>query len=59
MCLATAYKSSKISEPVLQEIAHVRIKGNKVELESLFGDNKVIEGKIAEIDFMTSKIIIE
>ena len=59
MCLATAYKSSQISEPVLQEITHVRIKGNKVELESLFGDNKVIEGKIAEIDFITAKIIIE
>ena len=59
MCLATAYKRSQPDLPLLQEIAHVHIKGDNVELESLFGDNKVIKGRLAEIDFTASKIIID
>jgi predicted RNA-binding protein len=59
MCLATAYRGGESDQPIMQEIAHVRIDGDRVELESLFGDNKVIQGKITEIDFMSSKLIVE
>ncbi len=59
MCLAAAYHSVESDQPVLQEIAHVRINGNRVELETLFGDRKVLQGEIREIDFVNSKLIIE
>jgi len=59
MCLAAAYQSRESDQPILQEIAHVRIDGNRVELETLFGDRKVLQGKIHEIDFVNSKLIIE
>lgn len=59
MCLAAAYQSVEGDQPVLQKIAHVRINGNRVELETLFGDRKVLQGKIREIDFVNSKLIIE
>ena len=59
MCLAAAYQSMESDQPVLQEIAHVRIDGNELELETLFGDRKVLQGRIHEIDFMNSKLIIE
>ena len=59
MCLAAAYQSRENDQPILQEIAHVRIDGNRVELETLFGDRKVLQGKIHEIDFVNSKLIIE
>lgn len=59
MCLAAAYQSTESDQPILQEIAHVRIDGNEVELETLFGDRKVLQGRIHEIDFMNSKLIIE
>ena len=59
MCLAAAYQSVEGDQPILQEIAHVRIDGNRVELETLFGDRKVLQGKIHEIDFVSSKLIIE
>jgi len=59
MCLAAAYQSRENDQPILQEIAHVRIDGNRVELETIFGDRKVLQGKIHEIDFMNSKLIIE
>ncbi len=59
MCLAAAYRSTESDQPILQEIAHVRIDGNELELETLFGDRKVLQGRIHEIDFMNSKLIIE
>jgi predicted RNA-binding protein len=59
MCLAAAYQSTESDQPILQEIAHVRINGNELELETLFGDKKVLQGRINEIDFMNSKLIIE
>ena len=59
MCLAAAYQSVEGDQPVLQKIAHVRINGNRVELETLFGDRKVLQGKIREIDFVNSKLIVE
>ena len=59
MCLAAAYRSMESDQPILQEIAHVRIDGNELELETLFGDRKVLQGRIHEIDFMNSKLIIE
>lgn len=59
MCLAAAYQSVEGDQPVLQKIAHVRINGNRVELETLFGDREVLQGEIREIDFVNSKLIIE
>lgn len=59
MCLAAAYRGTESDQPILQEIAHVRIDGNRVELETLFGERQVLQGKIHEIDFMNSKLIIE
>ena len=59
MCLAAAYQSVEDDRPVLQKIAHVRINGNRVELETLLGDKEVLQGKINEIDFVNSKLIIE
>ncbi|MDY6892410.1 MAG: CooT family nickel-binding protein [Chloroflexota bacterium] len=59
MCLAAAYQGVESDGAIMQEVAHVRIDGMRVELETLFGDSKVVEGRIREIDFMNSKIFIE
>ena len=37
----------------------MRINGNKVELETLFGEEKVVPGRVIEIDFTASKILVE
>jgi len=58
MCLAKAYLSKSGDEPVLQDIAHIRMRDDCVELETLFGEEKVIPGRVVEIDFATSKILI-
>ena len=46
-------------EPILQDIACVRFNGDSVEMETLFGEGKVIPGRLLEVDFSTSEIILE
>jgi len=57
--LAKAYLNKWGDEPVLQDIAYMRLQDNRVELETLFGEGKVILGRVIEIDFSTSKILLE
>ena len=59
MCLATAYLNKGSEEPILRDIAHMRFDGDSVEMETLFGEEQVILGRVLEIDFSTSKIILD
>ena len=59
MCLAKAFINNSSKQPILEDIAHVRVEGDRVELETLFGEEKVISGSLVEIDFSTSKILLE
>jgi predicted RNA-binding protein len=58
MCLAKAYLNKSADDPVLQDIARMRLHDNHVELETLFGEERIISGKVVEIDFSTSKIVL-
>lgn len=58
MCLAAAYLNEGSKEPILRDIAHMRFKGDNVEMETLLGEEKVIPGRVLEVDFFTSKIIL-
>ena len=57
MCLARAYLQSE--ELILEDIAKLSIDGNKVNLRTLFGEEKEIEGYLKEVDFQGARIIIE
>ena len=59
MCLAKAYLSKSDDNPVLQDIAHMRLRDDCVELETLFGEERVISGRVVEIDFSTSRILLD
>ena len=59
MCLAKAFLNKQDNEPILQDIAYIRLHDNQVEMETLFGQGKVVPGRIIEIDFAASKILIE
>lgn len=59
MCLAKAYLNKWGEEPVLQDIAHMRLRGERVELETLLGEEKVISGRVVEVDFATSRILLD
>jgi len=58
VCLAKAYLNKWGDEPVLQDIAHMRLCDGRVELETLLGEERVIPGKLVEVDFATSKILL-
>jgi len=58
MCLATAYVNGENDEPILQDIAHMRIDGKLVRLETLFGQEEVVTGRVLEVDFSKSKITV-
>ena len=59
MCLAKVFVNNWSEQAVLQDIAHMRVNGDRVELETLFGEEKVISGNLVEIDFSTSKILLK
>ena len=58
MCLAKAYLNKWGDKPLVQDIARMRLHDDRVELETLFGEEKVIPGRVVEIDFSTSKILL-
>jgi predicted RNA-binding protein len=59
MCLAKAFIDNSSKQPILEDIARLRVQGDRVELETLFGQEKIIPGRVVEIDFSTSKILLE
>ena len=58
MCLAKAYLNKWNDEPVLNDIAHIRLCKGRVEFETLLGEEKVITGEVVEVDFTASKILL-
>jgi len=59
MCLAAAYLSKGSDEPILSDIAYMRLDGECVEMETLFGEERAIPARVLEVDFSASKIILE
>lgn len=59
MCLAKAFINNSSKQPILEDIARLRVEGDRVELETLFGEGKMIPGRVVEIDFSTSRILLD
>ena len=60
MCLAKAYAGEGEKESlILEDVASVRIEGNKLLLRNLFGEQKEVDGLIREINFQNSRLTLE
>jgi predicted RNA-binding protein len=59
MCLAKAYIKKLSDEPILQDIAYMQLNDNQVKLKTFFGEGKVISGRLLEVDFATSSILLD
>ena len=59
MCLATAYTGREGNETVLTDIARIQFDGEHITMETLMGEEKVISGRVLEIDFARSKVILD
>ena len=59
MCLAKIFLNTQGNKPIWQDIARLRIQGDQTEIETLSGQTRIIPGKVIEVDFMSSSIILE
>jgi len=59
MCMAKLYEAKEGDKPVLEDIARMTIADRRVEVETLFGEKKVFQGKVRQIDFLKSQIQLE
>ena len=59
MCLAKVYQDARSDKPILENIAYMKLHDDHVELETLFGGKEVIGGKVVELDFVNSRVIME
>jgi len=60
MCESTAYiKRGDKEELVLEDVAHVLPKGEKLILSGILGNRVEVQAEIVEIDLMAHKIILQ
>ena len=61
MCLSNAYVDQKKQENLLlQEVMRVSVDGEDIQIQTLLGESKRMEGYyIRQVDFMDNYIILE
>jgi len=59
MCMAKLYEAKEGDKPILEDIARLIIADRQVEVETLFGERRVFQGKVRQIDFLKSQIQLE
>ena len=59
MCLAKVYGATKEDKPMLEDIAYMIIESDRVEVETLFGERKIFQGKVRQVDFVKSRVQLE
>jgi predicted RNA-binding protein len=59
MCMAKLYEAKEGDKPIVEDIARLIIADKQVEVETLFGERKVFQGKVRQIDFLKSQIQLE
>jgi predicted RNA-binding protein len=59
MCLAKAYPSAERNRSFLENITYMKLDGDRIQIETMFGEETVIQGRVLEVDFENSKVIIE
>jgi predicted RNA-binding protein len=59
MCMAKLYETKEGDRPILEDIARMIIADRQVEVETLFGEKRVFQGKVRQVDFLKSRIQLE
>ena len=59
MCMAKLYEAKEGDKPILEDIARLTIADRRVEVETLFGEKRVFQGKVRQVDFLKSQIQLE
>jgi predicted RNA-binding protein len=59
MCMAKLYEAEEGDNPILEDIARMVIVDGRIEVETLFGEKRVFQGRVRQIDFLKSQIQLE
>jgi predicted RNA-binding protein len=59
MCLAKAYPSTERNRLFLENITYMKLDGDCIQIETMFGEDTVIQGRVLEVDFENSKVILD
>ena len=59
MCLAKAYPSTERNRSFLENITYMKLDGDCIQTETMFGQETVIQGRVLEVDFENSKVVAE
>ncbi|HEY41591.1 MAG TPA: CooT family nickel-binding protein [Dehalococcoidia bacterium] len=60
MCLSKVYfDRDGQKEIVLEEVASIVATGGKLQLKTLFGEQKVIDAHIKEVDLLAHSVLLE
>jgi predicted RNA-binding protein len=57
--MAKLYEAKEGDKPIVENIARLTISDRRIEIETLFGEKKVFQGKVRHIDFLKSQIQLE
>ena len=57
--MAKLYEAKEGDKPILEDIARMTIADRQVEVETLFGERKIFQGEVRQIDFLKSQIQLE
>lgn len=60
MCLGTAYYiQGQSQEQILQDVAYIDLKGEQVRLVTLLGQEKLVDGRLLEVDLEQGSILLQ
>jgi predicted RNA-binding protein len=60
MCESKVYLATEETEElVMEDVTSIRPEGEGYRLASLFGEEKVVEGRIKEIDLLKHRVVLE
>jgi predicted RNA-binding protein len=59
MCLARVYEATEGDEPIVEDVAYMVVDRDRVEIETLFGEKRVFQGKVRQVDFVKSRVQLE
>ncbi|WP_456329629.1 CooT family nickel-binding protein [Archaeoglobus sp.] len=58
MCESKVYLSGR-DEPLMEDVVRIVVEGEKVKMWDILGEYKEIKGRVAEMDLIGHKIILE
>ena len=59
MCLVKAYPSTERAQSFLENITYMKLEEDRIHIETMFGEETVVHGRVLEVDFENSKVIVE